>query len=317
MKPTKTLNCLLEFVSVSVACCWAQQEAWSQNLFVANKTSDFRDTILRYSNSGVLLGNLGIGAPLHGPVGLAFDSQGNLYVADESSNTILRYSSSGGFLGVFANTGLSQPSGLAFDSSGSLVVCNYGDGSLSRYSPSGNLLSHVMTGVLGMDALALDQHDNIFVSNSNQGPGYGVFRFAPDGSHKTLFASSSELDPRGLVFDRSGNLYIVDNSANSVRRFASDGTDLGTFASTGLDHPFAAAFDAFGNLYVSNQIGGEIHRFSPNGQDLGAFVVIPSPANPVGLAFFSVPEPAPLALLAVGACLFFLVREPRLYRRCM
>ena len=73
-----------------------------QNLFVSDNTSDFHETVLRYSGNGTLLGNLGIGVPLNGPVGMAFDGTGNLYIANQGGNTILRYSNAGTCLGVFA-----------------------------------------------------------------------------------------------------------------------------------------------------------------------------------------------------------------------
>jgi DNA-binding beta-propeller fold protein YncE len=293
----------LAIVAISKSAYGAQ----NQELFVSDNTANFNETVLRFSATGSFLGNLGVGLPFKGPVGLTFDTAGNLYVANQGNNTILRYSSTGAYLGVFASAGLSTPEGVAFDSAGDLWACNYSDGSISRYSSSGALLAHITTGVPNPIAIALDSHDNIYISDDNQGPGTGIFRFAADGSHKTLFATGATLDPRGLAFDSNGLLYVANPYDNSIRRFASDGTDLGIFANTGLNAPFALAFDADGNLYVSNQLGGGIRHFSASGADLGTFAVVttPAPANPVGLAFSPVPEPGSLALLAMGgiACL--------------
>lgn len=247
-----------------------------------------------------------------GPVGLAFDGSGHLFVANHGNNTIHRYLSTGADLGVFASAGLNMPTGVAFDSKGRLVVCNYGDGSLSFYSSTGTLLSRIVTGLLAPIALALDSNDNIFVSTPNIGANSGVFRFSPDGRQKTLFATGIDFDPRGLAFDQAGNLYVANQLGNTVQRFSADGLSLGTFASTGLTDPFALAFDAWGDLYISNQSGGTIRRYSACGEDLGTFAVVPTThANPVGLAFFPVPEPMPLAILILGAGVFQLACSRR------
>jgi DNA-binding beta-propeller fold protein YncE len=282
--------------------CSHPTTAEGQDLLVANNTASHNESILRFSPTGECLGDFAVTSFRGGLVGLAFDSGGNLYVANHGNHTIHRYSSTGADLGIFVSTGLSIPTGVAFDSQGRLVVCNYGDGSVSIYSATGDLLSHVRTGLLNPIALALDSSDNIFVSTPNIGANSGVFRFSFDGSQKTLFATGMDFDPRGLAFDQAGNLYVANQHGNTVLRFAADGTSLGAFASTGLRDPFALAFDALGDLYISNQTGGTIRRYSASGEDRGDFAVVSTSfANPVGLAFFPVPEPIPLSILLLGA----------------
>jgi hypothetical protein len=84
-------------------------------------------------------------APNTGPIGLAFDSAGNLFVSTESNDTqpdtILEFDSTGAFVQTFA-TGLQNPRGLAFDSAGNLYVAEvpgngYGPGSILRFAPDG------------------------------------------------------------------------------------------------------------------------------------------------------------------------------------
>ena len=290
-----------------------QTIAVGQDLLVANNTASANESILRFSPHGECLGNFAPTSYRSGPVGLTFDHGGNLYVANHGNNTIHRYSSDGTDLGIFANTGLNMPTGVAFDRQGRLIVCNYGDGSLSIYSAAGNLLSRTATGLLNPIALALDCDDNIFVSTPNIGANSGVFRFSPNGSQKTLFATGLDLDPRGLAFDQAGNLYVANQLGNTVQRFTSEGIPFGTFASAGLRDPFALAFDDCGDLYISNQAGGHIRRYSSCGEDLGTFAVAPSSlANPVGLAFIPVPEPTPFSVLIVGTGIICLLSQRRL-----
>lgn len=286
------------------AASWVSHQTATagQELLIANNTATSHESILRFSSTGECLGNFALTSHRAGPVGMAFDAHGILYVANHGNNTIHRYSSTGADLGSFAVTGLNMPTGLAFNRAGQLVVCNYGDGSLNTYSPTGDLLSRITTGLLGPIALALDRHDNIFVSTPNIGANSGVFRFASDGGQKTLFATGIDFDPRGLAFDREGNLYVANQHGNTVRRYDAAGCFLDTFASTGLKDPFALAFDDCGDLYISNQSGGTIRRYSACGEDLGTFATVPTAlANPVGLAFIPVPEPATTLLLAIAA----------------
>lgn len=292
---------LVVLVWGAARCSAYQPTAAGQDLLVANNTIGASESILRFSSNGDFQGNFAMLPDRSGAVGLTVDVNGDVFIANHGSNTIRHYSSTGTDLGIFASTGLNLPTGIAFDQHGRLVVCNYGDGSLSFYSSAGQLLTRVATGLLNPIALALDRHDNIYVSTPNIGVNSGIFRFSPEGNQKSLFATGIDLDPRGLAFDQAGNLYVANQFGNSVRRYDTQGIVLDTFAHTGLKDPFALAFDANGELYVSNQAGGYIERFAITGEDLGIFAVLPSSsANPVGLAFIAVPEPDARLLLAAG-----------------
>jgi len=79
------------------------------------------------------------------PVGLAFDSGGNLFVStecfcDSGSDTILKFTPTG-VESTFA-TGLTFPRGLAFDGSGNLFVAEANaipDGDILKFPPGGGL----------------------------------------------------------------------------------------------------------------------------------------------------------------------------------
>ena len=70
------------------------------------------------------------------PTGLAFDSAGNLYAANNTSNTIEMFTP-GGVPSTFATTGLSNPIGLAFDSAGNLYAANHGNNTIEKFTPGG------------------------------------------------------------------------------------------------------------------------------------------------------------------------------------
>jgi sugar lactone lactonase YvrE len=65
---------------------------------------------------------------VNGSDGVAFDRDGDLYVANYQDSRIVKYDSTG-TPSVFADSsaGLFHPNALAFDASGNLFVSNFGD----------------------------------------------------------------------------------------------------------------------------------------------------------------------------------------------
>lgn len=76
---------------------------------------------------------------MNGPSGLAFDSAGNLFVANNVANTIEKFSSTGTDLGVFADSsdGITAPITLAFDELGNLYVTNSGIHTIEKFTTGG------------------------------------------------------------------------------------------------------------------------------------------------------------------------------------
>jgi sugar lactone lactonase YvrE len=93
------------------------------------------NTIEKYSPTGVDLGAFA-STGLQYPWGLAFDKQGNLFVANYDGNSIMKFTPQG-VGSVFANTGLNGPQGLVFDSAGNLYVANYDGNYIEKFTPDG------------------------------------------------------------------------------------------------------------------------------------------------------------------------------------
>lgn len=84
--------------------------------------------------------------PLNEPPGLAVDSNGNLYVANEASNQILVYNANYQQLTARTiTTAINAPTGVAFDPHGNLFVANLGSNSITKYSSSGTELAGTIT----------------------------------------------------------------------------------------------------------------------------------------------------------------------------
>ncbi len=105
-----------------------------------------------------------------------------------------------------------------------------------------------------------------------------VFRTA--GGTPGTFAAGFT-NPKGLVFDGNGHVYVADAGKNSIIVFSvPDGAGL-TFA-TGLNSPNGLTFDMAGNLYVSEAGNGNISVFAP---DKTKTTFATNAGEPSGLAF--------------------------------
>jgi DNA-binding beta-propeller fold protein YncE len=112
------------------------------------------DTIATYDTTGnvgsVILATKAIFAStnLKQPGGLAFDSSGNLYAANNVDYSISKFDSSGAYVSrIFSENGsLSIPQGLAFDSTGNLYAANLDNSTISKFNSSGTFLTSWSTG---------------------------------------------------------------------------------------------------------------------------------------------------------------------------
>ena len=92
-------------------------------------------------------------------------------------------------------------------------------------------------------------------------------------------------NPETMVFDPSGNLFVGNGKANSIKKITPSGVK--TTIATDLDVD-GMAVDAFGNLFVSrksentNASDGVILKFTPDGQ---SSVFVSNISHPKGLAF--------------------------------
>lgn len=185
---------------------------------------------------------------LDAPTGLAFDSAGNLYIADTDNNIVREVSVDGvvttvagngveGFAGdggPAAGAQLDTPTGIAVDSSGNLYIADAHNNRIRKVS--GGLISTFA--------------------------GTGAAGFSGDGG---AAASAALATPMALCIDRNGNLYIADTGNNRIREVAA-GTihtvagngqenfsgDGGVATAAALDSPAGVAVDSSLNIYIGD-----------------------------------------------------------------
>ena len=212
------------------------------------------------------------------PFALAFDASGNLYVANFYGNTVSKFTP-GATSPSATLTGLDSPNALAFDASGNLYVSNSG-GTVSKFAPGAIIPTATLTGLDNPRALAVDANGNLFVANSDLGG--NVSEFAPGAT--TPSATISDIFyPNALAFDSVGYLYAANVFFSTVSKFA-PGATMSTFPVLQVGRgPDALAFNRNGNLFVSNSNDGTISEFAPGATS--AFATLTGLSDPHALAF--------------------------------
>ena len=148
-------------------------------------------------------------AALYSPNGMAFDSRGNLYIADTANNRIRKVTTNNlistvagvgnlsyatGDAGPATNASINFPTAVAFDARGNLyIAADYNNNDIRKVDTNG-----IITTVAG---------------SGNRT--YGGGSYTGDGGPATNATLNA---PGGLVFDAVGNLMIADSANNCVRK---------------------------------------------------------------------------------------------------
>ncbi len=192
------------------------------------------------------------------PSAVAYDSKGDLFIADTNNNVIREVSVTGvvttiagngeqGFSGdggAATSAELNAPTGIAIDSSGNLYIAD----------SQNNRIREVSNGIITTVA------------------GNGIAGYAGDGGS----ATSAELDlPTAVAVDATGNLYIADTDNQRIREVSGGkittiagngeqgfGGDGGAATSAELDTPMGVAVDTSGNIYIADSHNNRIREVS-------------------------------------------------------
>ncbi len=204
-------------------------------------------------------GGTAITATLSYPRGLAFDSVGNLYIADTDNDVIRKVTASTGIISTVAGGGgtigdggpatsavLSSPAAIAFDGTGNLYIADTQDRRVRKVSATTGIITTVAgngsstykgdggpatsTGLQPVQWIAVDKAANIFIGTDAR-----IFKVtASSGLINTIAglkdlsgntgdggqATSAEVSPTALTLDPAGNLY-VSNWPGEVREINS------------------------------------------------------------------------------------------------
>jgi uncharacterized protein (TIGR03437 family) len=224
------------------ALCQAQTAAYVITTFAGDNTAGYTADAVPATTS-----------ELDNPLGLALDSAGNLYIADQvnhrvrevTAGTISTVAGDGteGFYGDAAaatSAELDLPSGVVVDSKGNIYIADTNNCVIRKVS-GGTITTYV-----GSDT-------NYLVNCGGEGD-HGL-------------AINAELDhPIGLALDAAGDLYIADTNNDRIR-IVNAVTGNITSLSTGsyiLNSPKGVAVDAAGNVYIADTNNSRILKVAPS-----------------------------------------------------
>jgi streptogramin lyase len=206
-------------------------------------------------------------AQMREPIDLAFDSFGNLFIAELRNHQIRKVDGSNGNISTVAGSGtlgyngdgiaattadLYYPSGIVLGSDGDLFIGDTGNDRIRRVD--------AVTGLIETVA------------------GNGVRGFSGDGG---LATAAQIAYSTGIGLDGVGNLFIADQDNHRVRRVdattgaiatvAGAGTngysgDGGPAVSAQLYFPYDVAFDSKGHLYIADPNNDRIRRVESAGE---------------------------------------------------
>ncbi|MFT6864745.1 MAG: hypothetical protein ACJAVK_003313 [Akkermansiaceae bacterium] len=185
------------------------------------------------------------GAVFHG---LAVNNEdGILYAADSATDTIKKYTLNTGQADGSLGIGYKRPNEVIHDeASQRIIVSDSGTDAISIYDEAGNLqLAFFDATTVGVWGLVIDpQNGDLLYSSHDLGI---IYRRNLTGGSVTVEHDSLQ-GPRGLGFDRWGQLYCVESTANQVKTFGPSPLTTYTTAGGGRDISILADCDRDGDF---------------------------------------------------------------------
>lgn len=212
-------------------------------------------------------------AMLKSPGSIAFDRDGNLFIADEGNHRVRRIDVVSGMITTIAGTGVGgyngdgipatsaqiySPTAVCFDSAGNLYISDNTNYRVRKIAASGLITTYAGNGTMGssgdggdataaqftlLGGLAFDRDDNLYIADWNAGKvrkvnSSGIIStYAGTGSFSyngdNIAATSANIAPIRIAVSINNELFLLDNPNDRVRKVTNSGL-IQTVAGNGL-----------------------------------------------------------------------------------
>ncbi len=221
------------------------------------------------------------GAVLVSPVGLAIDSDGQLFVADSALDLVLVADAQDNALRVLnLSPPPVQPTGLAVNLSGDLFVTSTASHSVRRYGSAGRLIREYGGRGAGPGQmnyptyLWLTPPSELLVTDTMN---FRIQRIDVENGALSVFGDAGDSTgslarPKGVAMDRHGHIYVLDSGHHALQIFNRDGQLLLAVGEQGQGEgqfwlPSGIFVTAEGLIFVADAYNQRVQVFRYLGDD--------------------------------------------------
>lgn len=237
-------------------------------------TNGLVTTIAGHNESGDKIGNTK-NALFHQISDIVLNNEGDIFVVDQVNRKIKLIKKKESIVSEFIPKGvIDWPTAIAINSKHEVIVFDSSQKKLYKFDAKGKLLNAFSHEKLYNENFAhhvkitIDEKDNIIIPSQNYiitiAPNNEVAQIGEkEGTHRNGNANSATYQmPYDGVFDKDGNLFVVDKGNNLIRKISKERV-VSTFAGSGLygsrngtktysefEYPNAITMDSNGNIFV-------------------------------------------------------------------
>ena len=216
------------------------------------------------------------------PWGVAVNKKEEVVVAENNADCVSVYSPNGEKLRSFGSHGSGQgqfdrPRGVAVDDDGNILVADSRNHRIQKFNSDGEFITAV--GSEGNKPLHFNVPTGIAIHPVSkrvyvtESLNRRVQILNPDLTSHTMFGIGKGcVEPRGLAFDSTHNVYISEHRENTkIEICTENGDHLGWFGNVTLNSPFDVSIDSNNTVYVCDSNNHRICIFDFNGTLLHSF----------------------------------------------
>lgn len=232
----------------------------------------FGDSVFIYSERGHNRAPVGeISDGITSAYGLWIDGSGDLYVANQSSNSVVAYHRGATSPFRFYSSGLSRPLYPIVDSSGDLWVGNANTGQIVEYRRGRTTVERTLsTPGTEVDGMDFDAEGNLYAAFRGGGQTPSIEEFAK-GSWSGKVLGMALNAPQSVIVTHAGTILVVETQGTDRIDVFPSGDTVPTLEVAVKDIPTELAITSSErNLFVSSLNTGDIYvtpypLLNPNG----------------------------------------------------